>query len=193
MMRSCSLICASLLLVACGGNNRDSSSPSFSQVKEQQLTGTSAGMDFLIGSYLSLKNTLVESDSLAADTAALKMLRIVDSLSHDTLYNAPKVKMSIVSLDTFLQSLLKGSTLQEKRRSFQSVGLVLQRWLSQPGNNARPVYVQTCPMAFDDVEAASWLSDSREIMNPYLGKNHPRYASGMLHCGELTDSLGVSQ
>jgi hypothetical protein len=56
---------------------------------------------------------------------------------------------------------------------------------------AQPVYQQVCPMAFNDNETAYWLSNQREIMNPYLGKKHPKYASGMLHCGELSDSLFI--
>ncbi len=51
------------------------------------------------------------------------------------------------------------------------------------------VYQQMCPMAFNDNEAAYWLSNSREVVNPYLGKKHPKYSAGMLHCGEVKDSL----
>ena len=43
-------------------------------------------------------------------------------------------------------------------------------------------------MAFGD-EVANWISNSSEIMNPYLGKKHAKYKDGMLHCGEVTDSL----
>jgi len=47
-------------------------------------------------------------------------------------------------------------------------------------------------MAFNDSDEAYWLSNSREIVNPYLGKKHPRYKAGMLACGDLTDSLDFS-
>jgi hypothetical protein len=72
------------------------------------------------------------------------------------------------------------------------VGEALRDFLTQSGYDAAPVYVQTCPMAFRDSEPASWLSDSREILNPFLGRRHPKYGAGMLHCGELTDSLGLT-
>jgi hypothetical protein len=48
-------------------------------------------------------------------------------------------------------------------------------------------------MAFNDNEAAYWLSNSREVVNPYLGKKHPKYSSGMLHCGEVKDSLNYGK
>ena len=44
-------------------------------------------------------------------------------------------------------------------------------------------------MAFGDDQAANWISNSTEIVNPYLGKRHPKYKAGMLHCGELKDSI----
>ena len=46
--------------------------------------------------------------------------------------------------------------------------------------HASAVYQQICPMAFNDDEEAFWLSNSNEIVNPYLGKKHPKYAAGML-------------
>jgi len=51
------------------------------------------------------------------------------------------------------------------------------------------LYLQYCPMAFGDEKGANWISNSAEIVNPYLGKNHPIYKAAMLHCGELKDSL----
>jgi hypothetical protein len=48
-------------------------------------------------------------------------------------------------------------------------------------------------MAFNDNETAFWLSNSREVVNPYLGKKHPKYASGMLHCGEVKDSIAYAK
>jgi len=189
-MRCWLLTIASLPFAACGGNVRETSSTSNQEVKVRLLSETAAGMDHLYSAYLSIKNTLVESDAVAADTDALNMLQVVDSLSNDRMFQSADSTMPIASLEPLIQSFLKAKTLSEKRRSFQSIGMSLQRLLSHPGSASRPVYIQTCPMAFDDTEAASWLSDSREIVNPYLGKNHPKYASGMLHCGELTDSLG---
>ncbi|MBS1925917.1 MAG: DUF3347 domain-containing protein [Bacteroidetes bacterium] len=53
----------------------------------------------------------------------------------------------------------------------------------------KKLYLQHCPMAFNDTEGADWLSSSDEIINPYLGKKHPKYKAGMLHCGEIKDSV----
>jgi len=51
------------------------------------------------------------------------------------------------------------------------------------------LYLENCPMAFSDSISANWISNSAEIVNPYLGKSHPIYKAGMLHCGEVKDSI----
>ena len=44
-----------------------------------------------------------------------------------------------------------------------------------------PTYVQHCPMA-DSNKGADWLSNGKEILNPYFGE-------AMLSCGETTKTL----
>jgi hypothetical protein len=83
------------------------------------------------------------------------------------------------------------SDLTARRRAFSKLGEHMLAMLNQTGYRASTVYVQQCPMAFNDTETASWLSDASEIVNPYLGKKHPKYSSGMLHCGELLDSIVI--
>jgi hypothetical protein len=51
------------------------------------------------------------------------------------------------------------------------------------------IYLQECPMAFNDTDPGLWLSKTSDIRNPYLGVQHPKYKSGMLECGETKDSL----
>ncbi len=44
-------------------------------------------------------------------------------------------------------------------------------------------------MAFGEGKDASWISSTEEIINPYLGKNHPEFKDSMLHCGEIKDTI----
>jgi hypothetical protein len=48
-------------------------------------------------------------------------------------------------------------------------------------------------MAFNDEEEANWLSNSSKVVNPYLGKHHPKYKAGMLHCGDVVDSVDYTR
>ncbi|HTE12434.1 MAG TPA: hypothetical protein VK645_16485, partial [Chitinophagaceae bacterium] len=55
------------------------------------------------------------------------------------------------------------------------------------------LYHQHCPMAFNDDEEAWWISNSNKIINPYLGRKHPKYKATMEGCGDITDSLDFSK
>jgi len=49
------------------------------------------------------------------------------------------------------------------------------------GSQEKPVYVQHCPMAFND-RGADWLAYEDQILNPYFGDQ-------MLRCGVVQDSI----
>ena len=51
------------------------------------------------------------------------------------------------------------------------------------------MYWENCPMAFGDDNGANWVSKTKEVINPYLGKNHPTYKATMLHCGIVKDTI----
>ena len=57
------------------------------------------------------------------------------------------------------------------------------------GYEGPKLYWQNCPMAFGENKEGNWLSNTPEIINPYLGKNHPQYKATMFGCGETKDSL----
>jgi len=49
------------------------------------------------------------------------------------------------------------------------------------GGAEDPLYVEYCPMAFEN-EGATWLSRESNIANPYFGDK-------MLRCGSIVDTL----
>lgn len=183
-----------LLVVACGGDQDHShhaGHDAAAAVQPNVLPGDPASQ--LLGAYYQLKSTLVEADSLAADSAALSLAVLAKGIDVKTLVAdsnmaglASSLMDSIVSASS---GLATASDLTARRRVFSQLGGYLLSLLNQTGYAASTVYVQECPMAFNDTETASWLSDASEIVNPYLGKKHPKYSAGMLHCGDLKDSI----
>ena len=81
------------------------------------------------------------------------------------------------------------TTLEGMRRSFYTLSENLYNLLRTVQYDQQIIYHDKCPMAFNDQEEGYWLSNTKEIINPYLGKKHPRYASGMIGCGSVEDSL----
>ena len=83
------------------------------------------------------------------------------------------------------------SRLVKMRQDFHQVNQQLYALLKTINYKGNTVYWQKCPMAFDGDKEAYWL-DAKSgdgKMNPYLGKNDPKFGSGMLHCGEEMDSV----
>lgn len=156
-----------------------------------QWTASDKALTPLLDAYFALRDALVEWDSTAVNAAAARVKVLGDSLALDTLLLPAPLRTQVSSVSAEAAGLLDEQDLTEKRRAFHMMSQHLLPLLKDASFSARQVYQQVCPMAFNDTETAYWLSDSREIVNPYLGKKHPKYASGMLHCGELNDSLTV--
>ena len=183
-------------MVSCGGTQDHSGHSAHDAAKVEApvaLPGDPTSQ--LLGAYYHLKSTLVEADSVAADSAAFALAGLanntdVKALNVDTI----KMKSARAMLDSIANVaavIPTSSDLTARRRAFSKLGEHMLVMLNQTGYHASTVYVQQCPMAFNDTETASWLSDASEIVNPYLGKKHPKYSSGMLHCGELLDSIVI--
>lgn len=183
-----------LLMVACGGNQDHSNHEGHdagAAVAPKTLPGDAVSQ--LLNAYYHLKSTLVEADSLAADSAAGVLAGLADSVDVRSLVTdsarATLVASLLDSISTASAGFASSADLTARRRVFSKLGAHMLALVNNTGYHASTVYVQECPMAFNDTETASWLSDASEIVNPYLGKKHPKYSAGMLHCGDLKDSI----
>ena len=156
-----------------------------------QWSATDRALTPIVDAYFDVKDALVEWDSSGADAAALRVKTLGDSLSADSSVLSESLRTYVSSVAAEAAGFLAEQDLTEKRRAFHMMSQHLLPLLKDASYGAQPVYQQVCPMAFNDTETAYWLSNQREIVNPYLGKKHPKSASGMLHCGELSDSLTV--
>ncbi len=77
---------------------------------------------------------------------------------------------------------LKLATDVEKRRThFKSLSMALKRLAKSFGTGKKTVYVNTCPMAFNNT-GAEWLQGDAELLNPYFGAMMPS-------CGELVEKV----
>lgn len=186
------LLC--IVLASCGEGGAGSEMKKNEEAAAKASGGTQgAWLDDVITSYFGVKFALVDADSSRADSMAVLLKKTCDSANVPAGAADSSAVKSMRSLLGDLSSECAAFTnegsLEARRRSFNMMGEHLYPLLQAAGYNKGQVYRQVCPMAFNDNEKAGWLSDSREIVNPYLGRRHPKYSAGMLHCGELEDSL----
>ena len=164
-------------------------------VNKKHSTEFNLQVDSIINNYLAMKEALVEADIPTTKAATTAFINAVDRLNiaeldknNTTISQTAKATMADVRSNA--ESMLKQNDITEIRRDFSSLTQMLYPTFFQTiGYEGQKLYLQNCPMAFNDTEEASWLSNNAEIVNPYLGKTHPKYKASMLHCGEVKDSI----
>lgn len=148
----------------------------------------------MMTAYFDLKAAFVEADTLMAKGAAKKFLVIADSIKLDELKKDTSgiletANMQLNDIKANAESLLKQTTITEMRQDFRMVGESIYPLLKTIHYEGITLYWQNCPMAFGEGKEANWISNTAEIINPYMGKKDPEFKAAMLHCGEVKDSI----
>lgn len=137
----------------------------------------------LFDAYLQMKNALVSDDfnkskSLAASLED-KLTSIEMSVFKGEAHEIWMQRSKALSKD--LKLIQKTKNIGEMRRLFEK----LSNQFIMLAINFKPLdkklYIQHCPMVNEN-EGADWLSEKKEILNPYFGKS-------MIGCGSTTKTL----
>lgn len=145
----------------------------------------------LLGAYYQLKDALVASDSAKASTAAALVTGAADSLRLEEIQgdSTGVIKETARSfsgtISTSAKALAAEKNLDAKRKEFEVIADAIWSLTRTVKYKGQKVYWQFCPMAFND-KGAYWMSNQREIRNPYFG-------DAMLECGSVEDSLDYSK
>ena len=147
-----------------------------------------------MNTYMSMKNAFIDSDTALIKSETSKFINSIDSLHLNELQKNDSsifmaIQQNISDIKANANPILQEKDLTEMRHDFSMISENLYPFLKTVGYEGQKLYWQNCPMAFGEDKPANWLSSTSEILNPYLGKNHPEYKSAMLHCGENMDSL----
>jgi hypothetical protein len=163
------------------------------QASARYTSGFTNATKGVMDQYYALSEAFVNWDTAAVGQKAVALRESLGTLSFDELKTDTVVFETAnsykASIGEELVKLSTASDLTEKRRVFHTASQNLYDLLRALKYEGETVYLQECPMAFNDTETASWLSPRAELRNPYLGLHHPKYKGGMLECGETKDSL----
>lgn len=152
-------------------------------------------VDETVKAYLSLKDAFVEADTVKVKQQVGAFITMLDSipvadLKNDSSLVIESVKASIADIRSNAVSLLAQTNITEMRQDFNMITAMMYPGFFKAINYEGPkLYLQHCPMAFGEDKGADWISNSEEVINPYLGKKHPEYKDEMLHCGEVKDTI----
>lgn len=119
--------------------------------------------------YLLLSDALINSDIATAKEASMAL-----ELGAKALAGGEK-------LASFAAKITSASDIEGQRALFSDLSNEMIAKVKVAGLKSGEVYVEHCPMALND-KGASWLSNKKEIRNPY-------YGDSMMDCGEVKETL----
>jgi len=148
----------------------------------------------VITTYINLKDAFVNADTVLIKSNQKKFIASIDRIKIDDLkkdtsgvYQSAQAQLGDIKSNA--EAILKETDITEMRQDFRMVSENLFPLLKIIHYEGDKLYWQNCPMAFGEGKDASWISNEKEINNPYLGKNHPEFKGTMLHCGEIKDTI----
>ncbi|MGZ3839370.1 MAG: hypothetical protein ACXVMS_03615 [Flavisolibacter sp.] len=183
------------LLAACKDKGGKTSLPV--QAESKHSTAFNRSVALAMENYYALTEAFVNWDSLKATSLAAALSSKLDSLPLEELKTTSS--QSFFLADSLiktskkdLSALISSPGMTGKRHALNEVSDHLFGFLRVAKYDQKKVYLQQCPMAFNDSEAGVWVSKEEAIRNPYLGLHHPYYKSGMVECGETKDVVNFT-
>ena len=133
--------------------------------------------------YLPMKDAFVETNPGKAVGEAKAVSAALKSVDMSLLKGDAHIiwMEQLETLNRAIASIISLKDIEEQREAFYRFNQVFYKSLKSFGLDGQTAYYQYCPMAFGD-KGAYWLSDIKEIRNPYFG-------DAMLKCGETRETL----
>lgn len=148
--------------------------------KSMGKSTSDASVQKIIDPYLALKNALTKDDNKSAKAAAKKLEVAIKSVDPKNL-SADKAKIFTEYKEDMAEHAehISDAPLDHQREHFKMLSEGMYEIVKEFGTT-KTLYKDRCPM-FDDKKGAIWLSETKEIRNPY-------YGAEMIGCGELEES-----
>lgn len=119
--------------------------------------------------YIHVKNALVASNSEEAKTGASELTKALKD-----------AKASPAAIDAATK-LAGTSDLDDQRKVFSTLSNEMAAFVKDGKLSMGMLYLEYCPMANNN-SGAYWLSNEKEIKNPYFGEK-------MLKCGSVKETI----
>jgi hypothetical protein len=175
-------------MVAC--NNNNSTDGKSANVVDSAKTSTSVNdlqkntpIGEIIKSYLELKKSLTEDNSTGAATAGVSLEAAFKNFDKSTLISEQKKTFEDVEDDAREHAEhigANGGNIAHQREHFEILSNDIYDLVKAIGAG-QVLYKDFCPM-YNNKKGAFWLSETKEIANPYLGKAMPT-------CGSIKEEI----
>ena len=194
-----SITITAIAFTACNSGNdksgatQNNTANDTSKVK-QQVAGTTAAntveakatvsIKEIISAYLQLKNAFTKDNTNNAATAGTLLQTAFKNFDKAALTAQQKKVFEDVADDAseHAEHIGKnGGNIVHQREHFIMLSKDMADLIKTFGNGGQTLYKDFCPMA-NDGKGAIWISETKEIKNPY-------YGSKMIGCGSMKKSF----
>ena len=191
------IVAATIVFAACTnstsdkkGNNTDAAqattkpadSPAM-QVTKPNETKAVASIAEILSSYIKMKNALAKDNDKEAAEAGNEMVQAFTGFNKTALtFEQAKIYGDIED-DAREHAEHIGSNagnIKHQREHFDMLSKDIYQLVKAFGGGQK-LYYDRCPM-YNDGKGANWISETKEIANPYLGKAMPT-------CGTIKEEL----
>lgn len=148
-------------------------------VNVKTVAQSKVSIEAIVASYLRLKNALVKDDGNAAASAGKALYASFNNVNIAALDEKVKKDFSEIADDSKEHSEHIGanaSKIDHQREHFATLSKDVNDLIKMFGASQK-LYQDFCPM-YNDGKGAIWISETKEIKNPF-------YGSQMLSCGSL--------
>jgi len=157
-------------------NDKNTNSSQYDKIDDNFKTQ----LGIFVSAYLKMKDAFVATDEKQVEVEAEKALSALDKIDMALLKGDAHIDW--MKLQEPIKNNLKGiigmKGIEMKRSHFSIVSNKITEAVETFGiQTDKTVYLEFCPMAFDD-KGAYWISENKEIQNPYFG-------DVMMRCGEV--------
>lgn len=184
------ILTASIVFTACNSSNNKSAENSSSENNKTSATtpssssnGEATPIKGIVSGYLNLKNALANDNSQAAANAANEFLEALNKIDKSSLTEGQKKVYADVADDAkeMAEHISKSADkIDHQREHFDMLSQDMYDLVKAFGTG-QTLYRDFCPM-YNDNKGAYWISETKEIKNPYLGKEMPT-------CGEVKEEI----
>lgn len=147
--------------------------------KEKPSQATKVSISEVVSNYLKLKNALTQDNSKGAASAGKQLLTSLKAISSATVEDKQKKEFLEIIEDAQEHSEHIGANagkIDHQREHLAMLSKDIADLINMFGAPQK-LYQDFCPM-YNNGKGATWISESKEIKNPY-------YGSEMISCGSI--------
>ncbi|MEO8795939.1 MAG: DUF3347 domain-containing protein, partial [Daejeonella sp.] len=141
-------------------------------------------VNLILASYLNLKDALAKDDSEMAASSAKEVETALTSFDKNSLTAEQAKVFDDIQSDAKEHAehiSSNGGNIKHQREHFESLSTDMYDLIKSTGATGKTLYVDHCPM-YNNNKGANWISQTKDISNPYLGKAMP-------DCGVVKEEL----